>query len=280
MTASTVSRGQFTFYRSFFESIQTLPKSRQLQAFEAICRYALDGEEPDALSGSPAAIFLLVRPVLESGRVRAGQRKTDASLDEDTTPPSDNVPHKKEKEKEKKKENKNEGKKEGENKKEKKTEDEGELPAVCPPGDTLMPQSAPVSASEPSPVLPSEKKSFDPPSAVDRSTPLLAEPDGPLSERLRRAMTENLPPDLTDAEAREALDRGEEPFEVLSGTDGELGCAISSWLYARCRRAEPPTPEKRRDLAEQLLRLPREQRVSAVERAAAYARPDFRQSGE
>ncbi len=280
MTASTVSRGQFTFYRSFFESIQTLPKSRQLQAFEAICRYALDGEEPDALSGSPAAIFLLVRPVLESGRVRAGQRKTDASSDEDTTPPSDNVPHKKEKEKEKKKENKNEGKKEGENKKEKKTEDEGELPAVCPPGDTLPPQSAPISASEPSSDLPSEKNIFDSSSAGDRSGPVLAAPDGPLSERLRRAMTENLPPDLTDAEAREALDRGEEPFEVLSGTDGELGCALSSWLYARCRRAEPPTPEKRRDLAEQLLRLPREQRVSAVERAAAYARPDFRQSGE
>lgn len=67
-------RGQFTFYRSYYEAVKAIPKRDQLAVLMAICAYALDGEEPE-LSGFPAAAFALVRTSLDLGRNRAESGK-------------------------------------------------------------------------------------------------------------------------------------------------------------------------------------------------------------
>ena len=61
-------RKQFTFYRSFFESIENLRTNKEkLQAFEILCGYALDHREPDlsAVKPSAATVFMLARPTLD-----------------------------------------------------------------------------------------------------------------------------------------------------------------------------------------------------------------------
>ena len=69
MTANE-GRGQFTFYRSYYEAICHLPKRERLAVYEAVCAYALDGTEP-VLTGVAASIFTLIQPVLETSRKKA-----------------------------------------------------------------------------------------------------------------------------------------------------------------------------------------------------------------
>ena len=59
-------RNQFTFYRSFYEAVLKLPKSRQLGMFFAIARYGLDMEEPEGLNAQQEGQFRLIRPVLRT----------------------------------------------------------------------------------------------------------------------------------------------------------------------------------------------------------------------
>ncbi len=67
-------RKQFTFYRSYWETIQKLPTNKEkLQAFEILADYALNENEPD-LSDKKAtvtAIFLSVKPQLERAHSRS-----------------------------------------------------------------------------------------------------------------------------------------------------------------------------------------------------------------
>ena len=61
-------RKQFTFYRSFGETIQNLPTNKEkVQAFEMLCDYALNEVEPDLKTKKPSAamVFQLSKPVLE-----------------------------------------------------------------------------------------------------------------------------------------------------------------------------------------------------------------------
>jgi len=71
------ARGQFTFYRSYYDAIRSIPKKEQAAVLLAICAYALDNEEPK-LSGTASALFTLIRPTLDTGRKKAlgGQRGT------------------------------------------------------------------------------------------------------------------------------------------------------------------------------------------------------------
>ncbi len=69
-----MQREQFTFYRSYWQAMQTLPKRDRLAAYEAISDYALNGTEPE-LTGSAATAFILIRPTLDSGRKRAASGK-------------------------------------------------------------------------------------------------------------------------------------------------------------------------------------------------------------
>ena len=66
-----MKRNQFTFYRSFYEAVMTLPRSMRFRVVMAIVEYALDGVLPEGLSPAQSAQFILVRPVLESARKKA-----------------------------------------------------------------------------------------------------------------------------------------------------------------------------------------------------------------
>jgi len=71
-----MTRKQFTFYRSFYESIQQLPtKKEKLMAYEMICKYALDGKLPEmeTQKSSTLAIFSLCQPILNRARKRSKQ---------------------------------------------------------------------------------------------------------------------------------------------------------------------------------------------------------------
>ena len=68
-------RGQFTFYKSYWDAIEELPAKSQLPILKAIIRYALFGEEPTSLSSVCRAVFLLVKPTLDSSRKKAASGK-------------------------------------------------------------------------------------------------------------------------------------------------------------------------------------------------------------
>ena len=62
-------RDGFVFYRSFFESFSDLSKKDKLLLFDALCNYALNDVEPE-LSGTPAAIFKLLKPQVDANNRR------------------------------------------------------------------------------------------------------------------------------------------------------------------------------------------------------------------
>ena len=53
----------FTFYRSYYESIQELPEEDRIVIYEAIMNYMFNGVEPK-LSGIPKMIYSLIKPTL------------------------------------------------------------------------------------------------------------------------------------------------------------------------------------------------------------------------
>lgn len=63
-------REQFTFYRSFWEAAKRLKKTDRLSALEAICTYALDGDEP-TMTDAASGVFVLVKPYLDSAARKA-----------------------------------------------------------------------------------------------------------------------------------------------------------------------------------------------------------------
>lgn len=78
-----MQRKQFTFYRSFYESIQNLKSNKEkLQAYEMICKYALDGELPELKEekSSVLAIFSICRPILNRARQRSFRHSQEATL--------------------------------------------------------------------------------------------------------------------------------------------------------------------------------------------------------
>lgn len=56
----------FVFYRSFYEALKELPDDLRVEAYDAICKYALTGEAPEG-SGTVMAIFKLVKPYVDRG---------------------------------------------------------------------------------------------------------------------------------------------------------------------------------------------------------------------
>ena len=72
-------RKQFTFYRSFWEAVKTLPKKDRLPVLEAIISYALDGTVPQGLTTGQSAFFLLVKPNLDAARRKAESGKQGGS---------------------------------------------------------------------------------------------------------------------------------------------------------------------------------------------------------
>lgn len=107
-------REQFTFYRSFWESISILPKKDKLPILEAVISYALDGEEPAGLSNAQRACFLLIKPNLDSARKKAASGKQGGSKPKANGKQTESKPKQPVREKEDEKEEENEIEKEGE----------------------------------------------------------------------------------------------------------------------------------------------------------------------
>lgn len=116
-----MDRTQFTFYESFYKAAKRIkdPAARA-EVYDAICEYALYGNEPDidALSEMAAIAFELIKPNLDASRKKAesgklgGTKKQNESKSE--AKQKQNEAPEKQEQAESKKENKKE--KEGENK--------------------------------------------------------------------------------------------------------------------------------------------------------------------
>nr|DAL45703.1 MAG TPA_asm: hypothetical protein [Caudoviricetes sp.] len=119
-----MERAQFTFYRSYRDALRALPPKEFKAAVLAICDYALDEAEPD-LTGIPNSVFILIRPTLDSGRIKAANRAKKAVTNAEQT---HNKKQTKQKQTRKEKEGGKEGEKEGEK------ENDSSPPIVPPDG--------------------------------------------------------------------------------------------------------------------------------------------------
>lgn len=111
-----MQRTQFTFYESFYKAVKRIkdPESRA-QAYDAICAYALYGQEPnlDSFSDFSAIAFELIKPNLDSSRKKAENGKAGGSKKQNKSKKEAN---KKQEQIESEKENEDEKEKEKENK--------------------------------------------------------------------------------------------------------------------------------------------------------------------
>lgn len=77
-----MDRTQFTFYESFYKAIKRLKDpSERAQFYDAVCEYALYGNQPDidSLSDLAAIAFELIKPNLDAGRKKAENGKSGGS---------------------------------------------------------------------------------------------------------------------------------------------------------------------------------------------------------
>lgn len=109
-----MKRDQFTFYRSYYEALNDLPEKERAKVLFALLAYALDEEEPNELSGVCSACFKLIRPTLDSGRIKAANRKNKAKTNEEQTNNKSTTNQKQTKNKTKTNEEQNRKEKEGE----------------------------------------------------------------------------------------------------------------------------------------------------------------------
>lgn len=93
-----------TFYASFWDAINSLPKKDQLPLFRAVVAYGLTGTHGEALSPSQNAFFALMQPNLDTSRKRAAIGKQGGSK-EKANDKQNGKQNGREKEKEKENEN-------------------------------------------------------------------------------------------------------------------------------------------------------------------------------
>ena len=77
-----MDRTQFTFYESFYKAIKRIKDpSERAQFYDAVCEYALYGNQPDidSLSDLAAIAFELIKPNLDAGRKKAENGKSGGS---------------------------------------------------------------------------------------------------------------------------------------------------------------------------------------------------------
>ena len=95
-----MQRSQMTFFVSFWEAINSLPKKDQLPLFRATIAYGLFGSHSENLSSTQSALFSLIQPVLDKSRKKASNRKQNENKMESNEEETDNE-NEKEKEKDK-----------------------------------------------------------------------------------------------------------------------------------------------------------------------------------
>lgn len=66
----------FVFYESFHQAIRRLPEKERLQAYEAVCNYALFGEEPEEMLPGTEVAFILIKPQIDANN----QRRSNGGL--------------------------------------------------------------------------------------------------------------------------------------------------------------------------------------------------------
>lgn len=115
-----MERNQFTFYRSYRDALRELPPKEFKAAVMAICDYALDETAP-SLSGIPNSVFILIRPTLDSGRIKALNRANKTTSKQEQSK-NKRVTKQEQKPKE------GEGEKEGEIEVEKERENDSSIP--------------------------------------------------------------------------------------------------------------------------------------------------------
>ena len=124
-------RKQFTFYLSIFKAIRKIKKKTdRADAYDAICAYALFGEEPDleAMTDSVSIAFELIRPVLDASRRKSKSGKQGGSKPKQ----NESKPEAKAKQTESKPEEiESKGEKEEEKEEEKEVEIEKEIEHEC-----------------------------------------------------------------------------------------------------------------------------------------------------
>ena len=82
-----MEREQFTFYASFFRAISRIRKaSDRCAAYDAICAFALLGEEPDidSLPDAAAIAYEVAKPILEASNRKAENGKQGGSKTKQT----------------------------------------------------------------------------------------------------------------------------------------------------------------------------------------------------
>jgi len=113
-----MEREQFTFYQSFEKAISKIKsKAARCEAYDAVVKYALYGEEPGNISDAAGIVFELTKPVLDAGKRKAengSKPKAKPKQVESKTEANEKQNEANEKQIENKKENKKEGKKERE----------------------------------------------------------------------------------------------------------------------------------------------------------------------
>ena len=79
-------RNQFTFYRSYYESLIELPEEEQAQTLLAVIRYAIYGSLPQKLPVSGKVAFNLIKPTLDSARKKAAAGKAGGASEGAASP--------------------------------------------------------------------------------------------------------------------------------------------------------------------------------------------------
>ena len=64
-------RGQFTFYRSYYNAAMEMSAKDQLAFLKAVIQYSLDGETDVELASAPKMGFVLIKPNLDTARKKA-----------------------------------------------------------------------------------------------------------------------------------------------------------------------------------------------------------------
>ena len=90
-----MERDSFVFYKSFYESIRELNSDDQAALFQAICKYALYGEEPKT-KGPVRAVFVAIKPQIDKNNQRyengkRGGRPPKPNNNQTETKPQPNV---------------------------------------------------------------------------------------------------------------------------------------------------------------------------------------------
>ncbi len=65
-----MARDSFVFYKSFYDAIKKIPEEYQLELYNAILSYSLEGIEPNNLSPVAEAMFILIKPNIDSSQKR------------------------------------------------------------------------------------------------------------------------------------------------------------------------------------------------------------------